>query len=237
MSSDSVHSFICMGTRMSLWIEPDGQDTRRVLIDEGVELLRDFEQRFTRFDANSELSRLNASPISTVPVSAACVAYLSAALWAAEFSGGMVDPTLLQAIKANGYEESRSSDQPIQLVAARQALELTKQRHAGSANPAAPWRQVQLDAAAGTVTRPAGLQFDAGGTGKGYAADTVASLFEERLPAGTRWFVDCGGDLRLSEVPVGQQPHSVDVEHPLTGQLSHRFQVWGGAIATSGISR
>lgn len=237
MSSDSVHSFICMGTRMALWIEPGESERRAGLIDEAVVLLRDFEQRFTRFDASSELSRLNASPATTVPVSTDCSAYLSAAIWAAEFSDGMVDPTLLQAMQRNGYDRSRGSDNPIEFVAVRQASDLAPLRHPSSANPAALWRQVKLDHAARTVTRPVGVQFDAGGTGKGYAADMVAALFEERLPAGTRWFVDCGGDLRLSEVPVGQQPHGVDVQHPLTGQLSHRFQVWGGAVATSGISR
>src|SRR4051794_28915465 len=58
-----------------------------------------WHERFTRFDARSELSRLNADPAPGVEVSAEMAAFVAAARQAASATGGLVDPTLLSRLE------------------------------------------------------------------------------------------------------------------------------------------
>lgn len=269
LTRETPHSFACMGTEMAIWIDHSDAVLRQELFRTAERFLHDFDWRFTRFDAGSELCQVNADPAPVVNVSREFAEWLAAALWAADWSGGLVDPTLVDAIEQAGYRRSlgdgADSDGPadadagngtatlveaLKLLPALSAQSTVKTNQARVPAPvAAPiptpagpavgagWRQVVLDRATLQVARPHGVRFDAGGTGKGYAADRVAAMLAERLASGTRWFVDCGGDLRLSAVTAGDRPHTVLMQHPITGDHSHSLQVWGGAVATSSVNR
>ena len=62
--------------------------------------------RLTRFDARSELCRLNADPRPVAPASADLRAAVRAAMRGAELTGGLADPTLLGALERAGYARS-----------------------------------------------------------------------------------------------------------------------------------
>ncbi len=212
-------SFPTMGTVARVVRDRDG----------GVDLASEFaeiERRLSRFDPGSDLSRLNADPRGTVPAAPLLRAAIAAALRAAALTGGLVDPTLIGALRRAGYGESRAHVQPPSLL---RALGAAPQRRSARPDPAAAWRAVQVDEAAGVIRRPPGLELDLGGSVKGWAADLVVDQLERH----GRCAVDCGGDLRVA---AGRgAPWEVRVRHPLTGGVAHTFRVRAGGVATSGV--
>lgn len=154
---------------------------------------------------------------------------MRAGTWAAEHSGGLVDPTLLGQIEAVGYVESRAGMKGVPLD---EALASAPARHPAAAAPDTGWRDFVVDDEAGEIVRPPGLRFDTGGTGKGLAADIVA----ERLRDYPRFIVDCGGDIRIGGIDALLEPYQVYAEHPLTGERSHVLRLSLGGIATSGLN-
>ncbi len=208
----------CMGCDMALTCGEDGAAllARRVL--------ERFDATMSRFDPSSELSRLNADARPTVPASQVLRMAIRAALWAAEHSGGLVDPTLLGALEEQGYRASLAIERAAPLAA---ALACAPRRRPARAHPDAHWRAIRIDDEAGTITRPPGLRLDTGGSTKGLAADAAAHVLE----AG--YIVDCAGDMRLH----ARRPLRIAVEHPLTGEYAHMLHLAEGAVATSGLGR
>jgi thiamine biosynthesis lipoprotein len=149
-------------------------------------------------------------------------------VWAAERTGGLVDPTLADALAVAGYASSRAGATPAPLAA---ALRWAPARRPARPDPAARWRAVEVDRAAGVVRRPPGLALDTGGTGKGLAADAVAYRLRETW----RFLVDCGGDLAIGGAGSAERPWDVDVIHPLTGERAHVLRCRAGGVATSGL--
>ena len=94
-------SFRTMGTIARVVRDDDGN------LDV-ASLLAEIERRLSRFDLRSDLSRLNADPRSSVPAPPLLRAAVAAALHAARLSGGLVDPTLLPALRRAGYARSRA---------------------------------------------------------------------------------------------------------------------------------
>lgn len=212
-------SFPAMGTVVRVLRDVDGDVDVRAMFSE-------LERRLSRFDPQSELSRLNADPRPYVPASALLRAAVAAALLAAALSDGLVDPTLLSALCRAGYRETRARVEPASLP---RAIEAAPPRRAARADPTGAWRAVEVDDGAGVIRRPPGLQLDLGGSVKGWAADLLVARLE---PYG-RCAVDCGGDLRVEAGP--RAPWEVQLRHPLTGAIAHTFDVRGGGVATSGI--
>jgi FAD:protein FMN transferase len=188
--------------------------------------LRLLHRNLTRFDPASELSAMNADPRPHVLVSPTLALAVDAGLWAARRSDGLVDPTLVSELEAAGYARSRadSPQEPIPDALAR----------APERTPARPWdrsrwREIRLNSETGVVSRPPGLRFDTGGTGKGMAADLAA----DRLDGYATFCVDAGGDLRIG----GERPAErlVRIDHPLRDGYAHELPLPSGAVATSGI--
>lgn len=188
-----------------------------------------FAARLSRFRSDSELSALNRDPRTIVPASPLLRAAVRAGLWAAERSDGLVDPTLLNALRRAGYESSHDGSVPAPLG---EALRTAPPRRPARANPSRRWRKISVDDHAGAVCRPHGVEFDTGGSGKGLCADAVA----QRLRRYTRFVVDCGGDIAIGGIGVQLEPYEVQVEHPLTGETIRSVRLGSGGIATSGIN-
>ena len=186
----------------------------------------EIERRLSRFDPGSDLSRLNADPRACAPAGPLLRAAVAGALRAASLTGGLVDPTLLGALRRAGYGESRAHIEPSSLA---RGLASAPPRRAARPNPAAEWRAVEVDDGAGVIRRPPGLELDLGGSVKGWAADFVVA----RLARHGRCAVDCGGDLRVAA--GSGAPWEVRVRHPLTGAIAHTLRVSAGGVATSGI--
>lgn len=212
-------SFPTMGTIARVVREADG----------GVDVAATFaeiDRRLSRFDPRSDLSRLNADPRVCVPAPPLLRAAVSAALLAAHISGGLVDLTVLRALRRVGYHESRAHVQPPPLLT---ALSSAPPRCPARPDPLARWRAIEVDHGAGVIRRPPGLELDLGGSAKGWAADLLGACLERH----GRWAVDCGGDLRVA---AGRgAPWEVRVRHPLTGAIAHTLRIRRGGVATSGI--
>ena len=189
----------------------------------------DFSDRLSRFRPDSELSALNGNPSATVPAGPLLRAAVRAGLWAAERSGGLVDPTLLRALERSGYDRSLHGCQPASL---HEAVAAAPPRRPAGPDPAARWREVEVDDQKGLISRPPGVMIDTGGTGKGLCADVIAL----HLSAYTRFVADCGGDIAIGGVGVWLEPYDVEVEHPLTGRSLGSIRVTHGGIATSGLN-
>jgi len=220
--------FPCFGGSCAVLVRGRGPaGASREAVERAVRRMREWHSQFSRFDPASELCALNADPRETVPVSPMMGLFLAAALQAAETTGGLIDPTLLDEIGAAGYAQHfRSSALPL-----RDALRLAPERRPACPSPHARWRAIRVDRRAGAVTRPAGVRLDSGGVAKGFFGDVIASLLD-----GHRSFaVDAAGDVRFGGTEGAQRP--LHVESPFDDSVLHTFSLSRGAAATSGISR
>jgi FAD:protein FMN transferase len=209
------------GTQVRILVGPrDRAAAREVEL-----LLRDMHRRLTRFDPDSELSRLNADPREVVPVSTELADALRAAIRTAELTDGLVDPTLLGLLERAGYRESRVGVAPADL---RAAIEAAPERRPARPRPTGAWREVEIER--GQVRRPPGIRFDLGGSAKGHAADRGAAL----LNGHATFAVDVGGDISFGG--AAGLARIVVVEHPFDHRRDLRLPLVGGSIATSGLS-
>lgn len=211
-------TFRAMGASIRI-LTDDGSAPRTVRSADGV-IRRTFEReeiRFSRFHAESELSRVNAASGRSITLSPSFSAVMRLALEAARSTGGSFDPTVLFAMKAIGYD--RDFDEV--LAGAR-----------GMLRPAVPcgrWRDVTLDD--DVLVVPAGVGIDLGGIAKGWTADLAAT---RALETGLRWvLVNAGGDLRI----VGDAPAiDVAIEDPEDRAAEiGRLSIREGGLATSSI--
>ena len=213
------------GVRILAGGEPAEGAPRPELASAAAEaVLRACHLELTRFDADSELSRLNADPEPSRLTSRLMAGAVSAAIHAAGRSGGLVDPTLIGAIEAAGYAESRGNARPASL---RDALRVAPPRRPAAPSHGGLWRTLSVSGR--DVRRPPGVRLDLGGSAKGFAADRAAAAL-----AGQGTFaVDAGGDLVLGGVSA--TPRRVTVAHPLDDGAALEFDLVAGAVATSGI--
>ena len=203
------HGFHAMGTHMDVLLDVDpGADA--VLALAWVEReFRRLEALMTRFDPESELSRLNAA--GAADVSDELVEVVRLALEARERTRGRFDPTVHEALVAAGYDRS------FELIG----------ESAASAVPAPGGGAVRVRG--NRIQLDRGVRLDLGGIGKGYAADRVV----ERLAPLGPCLVNAGGDLAVRGTPSsGVWP--VGLETP-RGSLT--LGVSDGALATSGTDR
>jgi thiamine biosynthesis lipoprotein len=222
-------AFELLGSEVRLLVGPSaskGEPPPEVAALRVEAFLRSYHRRLTRFEAGSELSALNASPSRSNAVSPLLAVAVRAALWAAERSSGLVDPTLVWELEHAGYARSRVGVKPAPLA---EALAAAPPRRPALPRVDRRWRAVSVDKAL-VVTRPPGVRIDTGGTGKGLAADLCGS----RLAGYASFAVDAGGDLRIGG--ASPAPRVVEVASPFTGETVASFTVLRGAVATSGIS-
>lgn len=189
-------------------------------------LLQRLHRTLTRFDPDSELSRLNARAGEEVAVSPTLLRAIDAALWAARVSDGLADPTILDHLERIGYASSRAGQTPAPLA---EALAAAPARRPAAARRPARWASIALDGSRSTVRLPAGVRIDLGGSAKGLGADLAAELLSRH--AG--YAVDAGGDIRIGgSAPV---PRAVHIRHPLHDDIAHSLTITTGAVATSGL--
>ena len=186
-----------------------------------------WHDQFSRFGPDSELTRLNADPRDSVPVSPLMRRVVQAAIRAAHDTGGLVDPTLGAEIERAGYDRHfEGLGIPLE-----QALALAPPRAPGRGHSGRAWREVSVERRTSMVTRPPGMRLDPGGIAKG--------VFADELAAGLRSFaafvIDCAGDLRLGGALGVRRP--VHVGSPFDGSVLHTFGVTSAGVATSGIGR
>jgi FAD:protein FMN transferase len=108
-----------------------------------------YHRRLSRFLGTSELTALNRDPRAVAPASPLLRSAVRAGLWAAELTDGLVDPCLLDALEAAGYD--RPYEPPAYAPLPGGPLRIARP------DPAARWRSIGVDDDAGTIARPPGL--------------------------------------------------------------------------------
>jgi thiamine biosynthesis lipoprotein len=225
VSGEAVETFRCFGGRCAVRV--GGGEDREVAaaVLEAKRILLTAHLTLSRFDPDSELSRLNRDPREEVPASPLLRKVVAAALVAGLRSGGLVDATLVEEIEAAGYAETRSFGD------AGGGPATTPRAHPAAASPRPGRRRFTVDERAGTVRRPPGLRLDPGGIAKGLMAD----LLGESLADFGSFAVDCCGDLRVGG--TAGRPRAILVDDPAGGEPLHELRIAAGGVATSGITR
>jgi thiamine biosynthesis lipoprotein len=225
MIGETTEIFECFGGRCAVGVTDPDKPAALAAVEGVRHTLLEAHRVLSRFNPDSELSRLNRDPRRTVPVSPLLRQLVAAALNAGLRSGGLVDATLVDEIEACGYAESRD----FSLGAA--AVHLSACGGRAGPSPRAGWCELAVDERAGTVSRPPGLRIDPGGIAKGLMADLV----DETLAGFRSFAVDCCGDLRVGG--TAGRVRAIQVADPSGGTLLHELRIASGAVATSGITR
>jgi thiamine biosynthesis lipoprotein len=225
MIGQVTESFECFGGRCGVRVTDPDKPAALAAVESARRTLLEAHRTLSRFDPESELSRLNRDHRRTVPVSPLLRQVVAGALSAGLRSGGLVDATLVDAIEACGYAESRD------FSAGAAAAHLSASGGPAAPSPRAGWCELAVDERAGTVSRPPGLRIDPGGIAKGLMADLVA----EALSGFRSFAVDCCGDLRVGG--TAGRVRAIQVAHPNGGARLHELRIASGAVATSGITR
>jgi thiamine biosynthesis lipoprotein len=177
------------------------------------------EARWTRFRADSELSRLNAAAGAPVVVSADTYALIELAVDAWRRTGGRFDPTVHDAMVRIGYD--RDFD------AVREGSQRARSAH----RPAPGCAAIGFDRLVRAVQLPRGVHLDLGGIGKGYTADLVVR--EARAAGADGVCVDLGGDVRVSGTGPDRGAWRVDVEGLGAAAPIAPLRLAEGGVATS----
>jgi FAD:protein FMN transferase len=225
---EAIERFPCFGGNCAALVIGSGPaGTPREAVVRIKRALLAWHKQLSRFEPDSELSRLNRDPRATVEVSSVMTRFVEVALDAAATSGGLVDPTLADEIARVGYSRSFASTQlPLRL-----ALSMAPSRTPARSCSTAVWRSVTVDRRARTVTRPPGVMLDSGGIVKGMFGDILASVLSEH----EGFAVDAAGDVRFGGAGLVTRP--VRIASPFDESVLHVFDLVSGAVATSGIGK
>jgi thiamine biosynthesis lipoprotein len=187
-------------------------------------VLRDIDVAASRFRDDSEITRLNTADGDWVAIGPMLAHALRVALDAAEWTDGLVDPTVGAALIDLGYDRTftlLAADGPPLAVRIREVP---------------GWRSVQLDEAGARARVPAGVVVDLGATAKGLAADLSAAAAAEAAGCGV--LVNLGGDISVDGEPPPDGwsvtvTDSSALDLPTGGPADQTVAIHSGGLATS----
>lgn len=181
------------------------------------------ERVLTRFNARSDLSRLNNADGGWLDVDSRLLAVLEAALRARRETGGRFDPTVLPALVAAGYDRTFDELEP---------------RPAGRAEGWRAGAGIFLDADNCRARLDAGAAVDVGGIGKGFSAERALTAMRRAWPELTGALVDLGGDIAFYGIPADASSWRIAVADPrVPGQVLTTLRIRDEGVATSGRDR
>ncbi len=195
------HHFRAMGTEVAMWVWNDNEQRARGALLAAERFFAQTEARLSRFRPDSELSRLNRAAGRPFVASRLLYALVESALVWRRRTGGIFDPTILNALLAAGY------DRPFAAIQAEQAAEHSAAAAGGGAGDEfATQAAAQVTAEAiqlgpqQQIILPSGLRLDLGGIAKGWAVQQAA----QRLGMWGACLVDAGGDIAAVGAPPAQ---------------------------------
>lgn len=189
------------------------------LIETAQRKIADLEQKWSRFLASSDISRLNNTHGATIRVAPETITLVQYLISAQHITHGAFDPTMLPVLIDLGYQTSFTQPEHVSTCTS-------------NPNWSLPVSSISIDRHANTVSMPVGITLDPGGLGKGLAADMVAQLLMSEGAHGV--CVSLGGDIRC----IGQSPSgdvwTLPIESP-SGERQQQATFSSGAIATSSV--
>ncbi len=206
--------------RMAIW-PPDRLGDAQAAVDTVLEAL---DHQASRFRGDSELSQIHRAEGGTFLVSPGLAEALDAALRAARWTNGFVDPTVGHTLAALGYDRN-FADVPSTVDAAL------------GAHGATPgWSVVQLTGR--LLDLPKGVSLDLGATAKGLGSDRCVRAAFAATGSTGGVLVSLGGDIAVAgraptdgwPVVVIEDPHQPDRS---PGQI---VRIREGGVATSSVT-
>jgi thiamine biosynthesis lipoprotein len=185
--------FRAMGCRMTAAFD---SDRRAAALAEVPVWFEAWEQTFSRFRADSELSQINQRAGQWMRVSAAMWEVTHLALIAAEWSDGLFSPTILRALEAAGYDRTFDA--------------ITASARPITSQPDGQWQAIQRQSLKRSICLPPDVRLDLSGIVKGWAADRAAKKLGVHGPA----LIDAGGDIAVSGPRSDGSPWPIGVLNP-----------------------
>lgn len=183
-----------------------------------------FEQRFSRFRTDSELTRFNAQAGERALISTEFQQLLETARDLAVQTNGLFNPFVLPALQQAGYIGTWPT--PATSTAAtdfseRKSVNIT-----------------EIEIGDGWARMPADGALDFGGIGKGYLLDQLAAWLEKRQLSG--FWLSLGGDIVAAGHDVDDTNWRVGIQHAMNtdkaiGEIT--FSTARQAVATSGVTK
>lgn len=209
--------FTAMASECEVMLAATDAASARTLAQYAIAEVRRIEAAYSRYRADSIVSRINAAAgLADVATDAETDALLDYADTLHASSGGLFDITSGVLRQAWNFRDNRvpTRDQLAPLLART------------------GWRHVMRSPGRVRLALP-GMELDFGGFGKEYAADRAATLLQA---AGVRHgYVNLGGDLRVIGPQPDGSPWRIAIRHPRSpGQDLGSIDVHAGALASSG---
>lgn len=190
------------------------------LVEEGLQMVADLEQLWSRFIPTSDICRMNAANGNSVWVEPRTIALVGHMVAAHAATQGVFNPTLLPVLTGAGDTRSLIDDK---------TSFVNEDAHVFTCLDGI---RIYAD---NTVQLPLHMALDAGGIGKGLAADLVA---EHLLSRGAESVcVNLGGDIRVSRQPNSSHDWPIQIMSPTNPQTAVcTISLAEGAVATSHIN-
>jgi thiamine biosynthesis lipoprotein len=208
-----------MGSRMLALLDADSRKAEKALRSVPA-WFEEWEQALSRFRPGNELDRLNRSNGLPMAVSETFWKVFQASLSAERYTGGLVTPTVLDALVLAGYDRTFDSLSSIQ-------------ESNGYALPglSGPCSAFVWDEPTRSLVLPDNSHLDLGGVAKGWSADKAMQRLSEFGPS----LVNAGGDIAISGPTADGQPWPIGIDDPFQdGAHYETLKLEGCGVATSG---
>lgn len=210
--------FGAMASPCELRLAGPDESTLEMAAAAAIDEVRRIERKFSRYQAASVVSRINAAAGSGVAtaVDDETAGLLRFGEQLHALSGGRFDVTSGVLRRAWNFRSGR----------------LPSAAEVDALLPLVDWQQVQFDGHTITLPRP-GMEIDFGGFGKEYAADRAAALLRDAGVQGG--FVNLGGDIAVIGPRADGSAWRLALQHPRQDDaLLGHVDLATGALATSG---
>lgn len=212
--------FRAMNTDCSITVVDDDEANAQTTAFAGVALVHALEQLWSRFQPDSDISRINNAEGNWVVVDARTIDLLKIAIDAWRFTSGIFDISMLGLLERIGYDRTFSN-----------MPELVEIYPIDQKNAVGMYA-IEINEQTASVRVVDGVAIDFGGCGKGRIADLVVEKFRSQV---TGMCIDLGGDIRVagSSSTESMRPWEIHLFESSTSPTPLSLFLADGAVATS----
>ncbi len=217
-------SFRAMGTEMLVCVD-NGSDVPPIELANVPGWFEEWEQILSRFRIDSELTWLNRTSDSLVPVSETLWQVFKSSLSAEKYTDGLVTPTIAAAVIESGY------DRDFNLFAGQILSPFELEPSVVRSLDTVTW-----DEKTRSISLPEGVELDFGGIAKGWAAEQVVGRLKHLGSA----LMNCGGDIFMSGPLLDGSPWEIGIHRPYdrsSGYIGMMYFRQPCGVATSATDR
>ncbi len=214
-----------MGTKIEIRLDDDEFSTSKLneLSNLAFKKFEFVVKHFSRFDENSELSKLNRSSGETFKVSKELFYLIKLNLFVAKQTNYIFDPTIIDLLKAFGYNKNYNEGEIFNKLQEKnfkkQILEIKKHRKNA--------KDIELNSKNLSVKLPKDVEIDLGASAKGLAIDLACEVLNKYNVK--KFLINAGGDIYSKGV------HKIALFNPKTNYKNYeKINLKNEAIAGSG---